>query len=62
MTLSLSDTQHNNALLCAECRYPKCHVLFAVMLSVIMLNVVMLSVIMLKVVMLSVLVPFFTTP
>jgi hypothetical protein len=53
MTLSISDTQHNNALLHAECRYADCHVLFIVMYCVIMLNVSMLSV-----AMLSVLAPF----
>jgi hypothetical protein len=52
MTLSISDTQHNNALLHAEC-YADGHVLFIVRLCVIMLNVIMLSV-----AMLSVLAPF----
>ncbi len=48
MTLSISDTQHNNALLHAECRYADCRVLFIVRLCVIMLNVIMLSVAMLS--------------
>ncbi len=34
VTLSISDTQHNNALPCAECRYTECHILFAILLSV----------------------------
>jgi hypothetical protein len=40
MTMIISDTQHNNDLLCAECRYAECHVLFTIMLSVIMLSIV----------------------
>jgi hypothetical protein len=40
ITLSISDTQHNNALRYAECNNAECHVLFIVMLSVVMLNVV----------------------
>ena len=54
MSLSISDTQLNNAMPCAECRYAECHVLFTIMLSVIMLNVVMVNVVMLNVVMLNV--------
>jgi hypothetical protein len=50
MTLSISETQHNNALPCAECRYPKCVVLFTIMLSDTMLNVSVLGVVMLSVV------------
>ena len=49
MTLSINDTQHNNALRYAECRYAKCRVLFTFMLSVNMLNVIMQSVVMLSV-------------
>jgi hypothetical protein len=45
MTLSMSDTQHNNPIHCAHYYYAECHVLFTIMLSVIMLNVVMLSVV-----------------
>jgi hypothetical protein len=45
MTLSIIDTQHNNALSCAECRYVDCRILFTFMLSVIMLNVVRLIVV-----------------
>jgi len=45
MTLSITDTQHNNALYYAECPYAKCRVLFTVLVSVIRLNVVMLSVV-----------------
>ncbi len=41
----MSDTQHDNAMTCAQCRYAECCVLFTIMLSVIMLNVVMLSVV-----------------
>jgi hypothetical protein len=52
MTLSINDTQHNNALQTAECR-----ILFTVMLSAIILSVVMLNV-----VMLSVAVPFIALP
>ncbi len=44
MSLSISDTQHNNALPCAECRHAECRVLFSIMLSDIMLNVSVLSV------------------
>ncbi len=44
MTLSERDTQHNNALPCAETRYAECQILFNIMLSDIALNVVMLSV------------------
>ncbi len=50
VTVSVSDSQHNNALpLCWASRfiyhYDECRVLFAIMLSVIMWNVVMLSVV-----------------
>jgi hypothetical protein len=45
MTLSIIDTQRNNALQNAECNYAKCHILFIVMLSVITLNVIMLIVV-----------------
>ena len=49
LTLSTSDTQHNNALpLYTECR----------VLLIIMVNVTMLSVIMLNVIMLSVVAPY----
>jgi hypothetical protein len=44
MKLSITVTQHSNALHYAECLYGECRVLFIVMLSVGMLNVVMLSV------------------
>jgi hypothetical protein len=62
LILSISDTQHNNAFPCAECRYAEWRILFTIILSaiamnVIMLNVVMLNVVMLNVVMLSVVVP-----
>jgi hypothetical protein len=40
MRLSITDTQHNNALLYAGCHYAECHILFIVMLSVVMLSVV----------------------
>jgi hypothetical protein len=49
MTLSISDTQHNNAFPWAECRYAECLILFTIMLSIIMLSVVMLNVGMLSV-------------
>ncbi len=39
----VNDTQHSNALPCAEYRYAECRVLFAIMLMAIMLNVVMLN-------------------
>ncbi len=45
MSLRISDTQHNNAMPCAECRYAECRILLTIMLSVIMLNVVMLNVV-----------------
>jgi hypothetical protein len=57
VTLGISDTQHNNALPCAERPYAECRILFTIMLSVIMLYVVMLSVNMLNVVMMSVVAP-----
>jgi hypothetical protein len=56
MTLSITDTQHSNAL-----HYADCHILFIVMLSVFMLNIIMLNVVMLNVVMLSVVAPFLST-
>jgi hypothetical protein len=55
--LSISNTQHNNALACAVCCYVEFRIVFAIMLSVIMLNFVRLSVIMLNVVMLSIVAP-----
>jgi hypothetical protein len=45
MTLSISDTEHNNALSYAECHYAECRVLFTIMLSVIILKVIMLNVV-----------------
>ncbi len=42
MTLSISDTQHNNTPLS---HYTECHILFIIKLSVVLLNVVMLTVI-----------------
>jgi hypothetical protein len=50
MTLSITDTEHNNALHC-ECSYTEKRVLFIVipMPSVVILNVIMLSVVMLNV-------------
>jgi hypothetical protein len=45
MTLSIINTQHNNAVLCAECRYAECRILFTIMLNVIILSVIMLSVV-----------------
>ncbi len=45
MTLSTSDTQHNNAVPNAECHYAECRILFSIILSAIMLSVVMLSVV-----------------
>jgi hypothetical protein len=44
MTLSIINTQHNNALHSAESRSAECHILFTIILSVIMLSGVMLSV------------------
>ncbi len=57
MSLSISVTQHNNTMSCADGRYAECRVLFTIILIVIILNVVMLSVVMLNVVMLSVVAP-----
>jgi hypothetical protein len=54
MSLSTSDTQHNNTMPCADGHYAERCVLFTMMLCVIMLSVIMLSVIMLSVIMLSV--------
>jgi hypothetical protein len=51
ITFSIIDTQHNNALPCAECRYAECRILYYIMLNVTMVSVIMLSVIMLNVVM-----------
>jgi hypothetical protein len=50
MSLSITDTQHSNALH-YECRYTECRVLFIVipMPSVVILNVIMPSVVMLNV-------------
>ncbi len=48
MTLRIIDTQHNNALHCAECRYADCLVLFMLCFSVIKPSVVMLNVIILS--------------
>jgi hypothetical protein len=45
MTLSMSDTQHNNPIHCGHYYYAECRGLFTIMLSVIMLNVVMPSVV-----------------
>ncbi len=54
MTLSITDTEHDNALQYAKYHCAKCCVLFIGMLNVDMLNVVMLNVVMLNVVMLNV--------
>ncbi len=35
IALSITDTQHNNAIRYAECNHAECHVLFVVMLSVV---------------------------
>jgi hypothetical protein len=43
-TLSITDSQHNNALRNADCHCAECRVSFIVMLSVIMLNVAVLNV------------------
>jgi hypothetical protein len=53
MTLSISSSQHHNALPSAEFHYSERRVLFSIMLSDIMLNVNVLSAIMLIIVMLS---------
>ncbi len=45
------DTQRNNALLFAECRYAECRILLSITLTVIMLSAIKLSVVMLSVVM-----------
>jgi len=37
VTHSIINTQHNNALPCAECLYAKCRILFTIMLNVVML-------------------------
>ncbi len=50
VTLSIIDTQHDDALYYADCSYAECRIIFIVMLSEIMLNVVMLNVVMLSVV------------
>ncbi len=52
MTLSISDTQHSNALPYAYCSTTESHVLFTIMLSAIRLNVIMLNVVMFSVIML----------
>jgi hypothetical protein len=39
MTLIIIDTQHYNALPCAEYRYPECRIVFTIMLKVVMLSV-----------------------
>ncbi len=43
VTLSMTDTQHNNDLHFAECPYAECLILLIVLLSVVILNVIMLS-------------------
>ncbi len=45
VTLSINDTQDDNALQNAMRCYAECHILFIIMLNVIMLNVIMLSVV-----------------
>ncbi len=45
LRVSVSDTQHNNALPCTDCRYAECRVLFTIMLSDVILNVVMVIVV-----------------
>jgi hypothetical protein len=45
MTLSITVTQHNNALHYAECHYAEFRILCTVMVSVSRLNVIMLSVV-----------------
>ncbi len=44
MTMSIIDTQHNNALNYAKRCCAECRILFIVILSVLMLNVVMMNV------------------
>jgi hypothetical protein len=44
MTLSIINTQHNNALHSAESRSAECCIIITIILSVIMLSGVMLSV------------------
>ena len=51
MTLSLTDTQHNNALDYAEYGSAECHVLSIATLSVITLGVVMLNTVMMNAIM-----------
>ncbi len=46
----VNDTQHNNALPCAECVYGACWILCTIMLNEVILNVVILIVVMLNVV------------
>jgi hypothetical protein len=57
MTLSITETQHDNALHYAECRYAEGCVLSIIMPSVTMLNDIRLSFVMLNVVMLGVVAP-----
>ncbi len=45
MSLSISETQHNNIMPCADSRYAECRVLFTIILIVIILNAVMLNVV-----------------
>ncbi len=44
MTLSMNDTQRDNTLPLAECRYAMCTILFGAILHVMMLCVIMLVV------------------
>jgi hypothetical protein len=50
MSLSITDTQHNNALHFAECHCAQRRVLFIVVLSAVLMSVIMLNVVMLSVV------------
>ena len=57
VTLSINDTEHDNAQHNALGHYAECHALFIEILSASMLNVLMLSAVILNVAMLSVMAP-----
>jgi hypothetical protein len=50
MSLSITDTQHNNALHYSECHCAQHHVLFIVVLSAILMGIIILNVVMLSIV------------
>ncbi len=54
VTLSINESEDNNALYCAECHHTECRIWFIIMLCVLILNAILLSVAMLNVILMSV--------